>query len=134
LFNYDANDRFTAEDTYNSNGNTASSGGIANVYDFENHLIQKGGVSIKYDGDGNRVSKTVAGATTSYLLDDRSPTGYVQVLGEVQGPSIMRSYVYGLELIEQDRINTATRVQSTSYNIYDGHGGPRADRHHRRGH
>jgi hypothetical protein len=36
LWNYDANDRFTAGDTYDSNGNTASSGGIANVYDFEN--------------------------------------------------------------------------------------------------
>jgi hypothetical protein len=27
LWNYDANDRFTAGDTYDSNGNTASSGG-----------------------------------------------------------------------------------------------------------
>ena len=42
LFNYDANDRFTAGDTYDANGNTTSSGGIANVYDFENHLIQGG--------------------------------------------------------------------------------------------
>lgn len=37
-------------------------------------------MSIKYDGDGDRVSKTVAGVTTNYLLDDRTPTGYVQVL------------------------------------------------------
>jgi hypothetical protein len=59
LWNYDANDRFTAGDTYDADGNTVSSGGIANVYDFENHLIQKGGVTIVYDGDGNRVSKTV---------------------------------------------------------------------------
>jgi hypothetical protein len=43
LWNYDANDRFTAGDTYDADGNTVSSGGIANVYDFENHLIQKGG-------------------------------------------------------------------------------------------
>ena len=47
LFNYDANDRFTAGDTgacpersrRDNNGNTISSGGIGNVYDFENHLI-----------------------------------------------------------------------------------------------
>jgi YD repeat-containing protein len=64
LFNYDANDRFTAGDTYDNNGNTVSSGGVANVYDFENHLIQQGGVTIKYDGDGNRLFKTVAGVTT----------------------------------------------------------------------
>jgi RHS repeat-associated protein/uncharacterized repeat protein (TIGR01451 family) len=124
LFNYDANDRFTAGDTYDNDGNTVSSGGVANVYDFENHLIQQGGVSIKYDGDGNRIFKTVAGATTGYLLDDRNPTGYVQVLDEVQSGAITRSYVYGLELIEQDRINS-TR-QSTSYNVYDGHGSVRA--------
>jgi hypothetical protein len=56
------------------------------VYDFENHLIQQGGVSIVYDGDGNRVFKTVAGNKTGYLVDDRNPTGYVQVLDEVQSP------------------------------------------------
>ena len=124
LFNYDANDRFTVGDTYDANGNTITAGGVANVYDFENHLIQKDGVSLKYDGDGNRIFKTVAGVTTGYLLDDRSPTGYVQVLDEVQGPFISRSYVYGLELIEQDRI--ANSRQSTSYNVYDGHGSVRA--------
>ena len=96
LFNYDANDRFTAGDTYDNDGNTISSGGVANAYDFENHLIQQGGVSIKYDGDGNRLFKTVAGVTTGYIIDDRSPTGYVQVLDEVQAPSSTRSYVYGL--------------------------------------
>jgi hypothetical protein len=52
LWNYDANDRFTAGDTYDNNGNTVSSGGVGNVYDFENRLIQQGGVSIVYDGDG----------------------------------------------------------------------------------
>jgi hypothetical protein len=67
LWNYDANDRFTAGDTYDANGNTVNSGGIANGYDFENHLIQRAGVNIVYDGDGNRVQKTVAGVTTKYL-------------------------------------------------------------------
>ena len=103
-----------------------SSGGVANVYDFENHLIQQGGVTIKYDGDGNRLFKTVAGVTTGYLLDDHSPTGYVQVLDEVQGPLLPRCYVNGLELIEQDRIDSSTLRQSTSYNVYDGHGSVRA--------
>jgi YD repeat-containing protein len=83
-------------------------------------------VSIKYDGDGNRIFKTVAGVTTAYLMDDRNPTGYVQVLDEVQGPSITRSYVYGLELIKQDRIACPGGTQATSYNVYDGHGSVRA--------
>ena len=126
LFNYDTNDRFTAGDTAacpersrrDNNGNTISSGGIGNVYDFENHLIQKGGATMLYDGDGNRVFKTVAGVTTGYMVDDRNPTGYVQVMDEVQGPFITRSYIYGLELLEQDRIFYPT--QASSFYIYDG--------------
>jgi len=39
-------------------------------------------VLITYDGDGNRVKKTVGGVTTYYLLDDRNPSGYVQVMEE----------------------------------------------------
>ena len=45
LWNYDANDRFTAGDTYDANGNTVSSGGVAVSYDFENRIILKAGVS-----------------------------------------------------------------------------------------
>jgi hypothetical protein len=68
-------------DTYDNNGNTASSGGIANVYDFENHLIQKGGATIVYDGNGNRVGKTVADVTTTYLV---LPGGHTVVNRENQ--------------------------------------------------
>lgn len=125
LFNYDANDRFTAGDTYDSNGNTISSGGVNNVYDFENHLIQKDGVTMLYDGDGSRTFKTVAGVTTGYLVDDRNPTGYTQVLDELQGSNFSRSYVYGLEMIEQDVVSSGFHV-TTSYNVYDGHGSVRA--------
>jgi len=134
LWNYDANDRFTAGDTYDADGNTVSSGGIANVYDFENHLIQKAGVTIVYDGDGNRVSKTVAGVTTTYLVDTLNPTGYTQVVYESFNSSssgnyeLNHSYVYGLELISQTRSYVAN-FQSTSqkiYYAYDGHGSVRA--------
>ena len=78
---YDPDDRL-ASDTYDSNGNTTLSGGIGNVYDFENHLIHHGGVTIVYDGDGNRVSKTVGGVTTKYLIDEKNPTGLPQVVEE----------------------------------------------------
>jgi len=50
-YNYDANDRLTS-DVYDNDGNTTSSTGITNAYDFENHLIQHGAVTIVYDGDG----------------------------------------------------------------------------------
>jgi len=147
LWNYDANDRFTAGDSYDANGNTTSSGGIANVYDFENHLIQKAGVSIVYDGRGsgfvltnpelkisNRVQKTVAGVTTKYLVDTQNPTGYAQVVFETitgnttQPFDSARTYVYGLELISKYRQFVANNQGQTqiSYYVYDGHGSVRA--------
>jgi RHS repeat-associated protein len=134
LWNYDANDRFTAGDTYDADGNTVSSGGIANVYDFENHLIQKAGVTIVYDGDGNRVSKTVAGVTTTYLVDTLNPTGYAQVVYETFSGSssgnreLNHSYVYGLEQISQTRSYVANFQSATQkiYYAYDGHGSVRA--------
>ena len=133
LFNYDANDRFTAGDTYDNDGNTVSSGGIANTYDFENHLIQNGGVTIVYDGDGNRVSKTVAGVTTTYLVDTLNPTGYAQVVSETFSGSsapnreLSHIYVYGLELIGQTRNYVANSQSNTQqiYYDYDGHGSVR---------
>ena len=134
LFSYNANDQFMVGDAYDANGNTTSSGGISNVYDFENHLIQKGGVSIVYDGDGNRVQKTVAGVTTTYLVDTLNPTGYAQVIGESFSTSsapngeVSHNYVYGLELISQTRKFNVSGNQTTQqiFYAYDGHGSVRA--------
>src|SRR5947207_6394152 len=60
-----------------------------------------------YDANGNRVGKTAAGVTTTYLVDTRNSTGYAQVLAEtISGPgssSDTRTYTYGLELISQHR-------------------------------
>jgi YD repeat-containing protein len=59
---YNANDELTT-DGYDADGNTVGSGlntGTSGyVYDFENRLVQQAGISIVYDGDGNRVSKSV---------------------------------------------------------------------------
>jgi hypothetical protein len=74
LLNYDANDR-TATAPYDSNGNLLNGGVGSNIYDFENHMVAAGGVSLVYDGDGNRVQETVAGVTTSYLVADQNLTG-----------------------------------------------------------
>jgi hypothetical protein len=43
-----------------------------------------------YDGDGNRVSETVAGVTTKFLVDTLKLTGYSQVLDELVSSSAAR--------------------------------------------
>ena len=97
LLNYDANDR-TATDSYDSNGNLVFNG-QQNVYDFENRVVQRGGVQIVHDGDGNRVQEIVAGIVTRYLTGEVNPTGYVQVLAELSGANqILRGYEWGLQL------------------------------------
>ncbi len=45
----------------------SSANGFTNTYDFENHLVSRGAVTIVYDGDGNRVQETANGTTTRYL-------------------------------------------------------------------
>jgi RHS repeat-associated protein len=127
LLNYDANDR-TLTDQYDANGNTISQAGIADSYDFENHLTQHGYITYVYDGDGNRVAKTIGGVTTSYLVDTLNPTGYAQVLDEVQSTGVVRSYAWGLELVSETQLVAATPPASpwqTSWYGYDGHGSVR---------
>jgi len=125
---FDPNDRLTS-DAYDANGNTTSSSGNTDAYDFEDRLISRnnGAVQIVYDGDGNRVRETVNGVTTLYLVDDRNPTGYAQVLDELPstgGPAaVAHVYVYGLDLISQDQI-VGQSWQVTFYG-YDGHGNTR---------
>ena len=69
--------------TIDANGNTTSSAGITNTYDFENRMTGHGSLSLVYDGDGNRASETVGGTTTKYLVDSLNPTGLPQVLGNL---------------------------------------------------
>jgi RHS repeat-associated protein len=122
LANYDSNDRLTT-DTYDSAGNTTGSGGSTYSYDFENHLVQSGGVTITYDGDGNRVSKTVNGVKTSYLVDTQSPSRYPQVLEELQGGVVVRTYSYGLQLLNERQIVNGSSV--TTFYGFDGAGNVR---------
>jgi YD repeat-containing protein len=84
--------------------------------------------SLRPDGDGNRVAKTVTTATntvtTRYLVDELNPTGYAQVLEEhtsinYQPSTLNQIYTYGHTLIAQDRFNGAQWVES--YYGYDGH-------------
>lgn len=120
VYSYDQDDRLTT-DSYDTSGNTISSGGHSYTYDFENHLISAdgGAVRIVYDGDGNRVAETAKGVTTEYLVDDRNLTGYAQVLEELSGSAVQRVYTYGLSRIAE------TQSSGISFYGYDGHGNVR---------
>jgi len=118
---FDANDRLTS-DTYDANGNTTSTSGSTFSYDFENRLISENGNSVlyQYDGDGNRVAKTVGGATTHFLVDTNNPTGLPQVIEEIQGGLVTRTFTYG-----HSRINQRIVGGAISFYQYDGRGSVR---------
>jgi RHS repeat-associated protein len=133
---YDGNDRLTS-DSYDSNGSTIGSGGNVYSYDFENRLIglnpgTANAVTFVYDGDGNRVSKTVgsgaSAVTTKFLVDTNSPTGYAEVVEEIISTasgtgSVQRAYAHGHSLISQTQmLGSPTSSWVTSFYGMDGHG------------
>jgi len=79
---------------------------------------------IAYDGDGNRVAETVGGITTNYLVDTQNPTGYAQVVDELQNGTVTKTYAYGLERISQNWQLGTGNWQLNFYG-YDGHGSVR---------
>ena len=123
---YGSND-WLSGDVYDANGNTrTNSSNQPYFYDVENRLtnFNNGAVLLAYNGDGVRVKKTVGGTTTYYLVDDRNPSGYAQVLEEYQSlnsqPSTLNQiYNYGLSLISQNQGSTVY------YFVTDGHGSTR---------
>jgi RHS repeat-associated protein len=121
-YTYDADDRL-GSDTYDADGNTINSFGTANTYDFENHMVTDGYVGLMYDGDGDRAGETVGGVTTNYLVDTVNPTGYAQVVDELQNGTVTRAYSYGLERINENQILNST--WAPSFYGYDGHGSVR---------
>jgi RHS repeat-associated protein len=118
-FTFDPDDRLSTE-TYDNNGNTLTSAGKTFAYGFENRLksMNSGAVTLQYDGDGNRVAKTVGTVTTRYLVDDLNPTGYEQVVEEVVGSAVQRTYTYGLQRISQSQLINST--WTPSFYGYDG--------------
>ncbi|MEO8435564.1 MAG: PKD domain-containing protein [Pyrinomonadaceae bacterium] len=127
--NYDANDRLTS-DNYDPNGNTISANGNGYAYDFENRLTSlvtpnSSVITFVYDGDGNRVSKTAAGVTTNYLIDTNNPTGYAQVVEEIQGGVVTKQFTYGHDLISQSSCLLPSASCQLVFYGYDGHGSVR---------
>jgi hypothetical protein len=87
--------------------------------------VQRGGVKIVYDGDGNRVQETVAGVVTRYLTGEVNPTGYVQVMAELSGTNqMLRGYEWGLQLAAV-RDFTVNSGGIFHYYGLDGHGSVR---------
>jgi YD repeat-containing protein len=100
-----------------ANGSTTASAGNVYRYDFENRLIAlnagtPNSVTFVYDGDGNRVAKTVGGSTTKFLVDANNPTGYAQIVEETVGGNVTRVYVYGHSLICQTQLISGNWVTS----------------------
>jgi len=59
------NDRLNGN-TYDNNGNTFTANGVTYTYDFLNRLTStSGGITLIYDGDGNRVQETAGSTTTN---------------------------------------------------------------------
>jgi RHS repeat-associated protein len=122
---YNADDEISS-DTYDANGNVIrEANGNTHTYDSQNHMtsMNNGQVTMVYDGDGNRVSKTVNGITTQYLVDDLNPTGYPQVVEEVVNGAVTRQYTYGLQRISQQQFINNT--WTPSFYVYDGGGSVR---------
>jgi RHS repeat-associated protein len=117
----DANDRLFS-DTYDAEGSTTAAGANSYSYDFEARLsaFNASQVTLVYDGDGHLVSRTVGGATTTYLVDEGNPTGYTQVAEERVGGAVNKALVFGLQLISQRQM--VSGAWTRSYYGFDGHG------------
>ena len=87
---------------------------------IHNPIPMTGSLKRDLDGDGNRVVKTVNGVTTQYLVDDLNPTGYPQVVEEISGGAVTRTYTYGLQRISQAQSISGT--WAPSFYGYDGLG------------
>jgi RHS repeat-associated protein len=126
-FGYNADDELSSE-SYDQNGNTTYTDSKSFTYDSENHLMTMSetgtSATVQYDGFGNRVSKTVNGVTTRYLVDDLNPTGLPQVMDELNGSGLVeRTYAYGLQRIDENQL--ISNVWTPSFYGYDGGGSVR---------
>ena len=123
-YQYDQDNRLlSAGDTYffyDQSGNLirrlSSEKTIDYHYDYENRLVEYSDgtdlVTFEYDGDGNRISKTVNGKQIKYV--NNVATKIAQVLFETTAENnVIRRYVYG-----ESRLNEINE-DTTSFYLYD---------------
>jgi RHS repeat-associated protein len=101
---FNGNDQLNCEQ-YDLNGNVIQNcEGDRFSWDFENRLVAKnnGQTSLSYDGDGSRVRKTVGAMSTSYLVDDRNPSGLRQVLEEAVTSQALVVFTFGRSVLAEN--------------------------------
>jgi len=133
---YDNNDRLTSETTgattttYGYTGTQLTQktkSGVTTTYGFNlqgrMNAMTEGATTCayEYNGRGTRVSQTVGGVKTLYVIDPQNMTGYDQVIVEKNtSNAVLRSYTIGHELISQ------YEPVATYYFHFDGLGNTRA--------
>ena len=144
-YTYDDNDRLLTEILTSEDGTTVHT--ITHSYDDNGNLISRvqetdgttetttytwndddrlvavetpegNSITYEYDDQGIRVSATVDGETTEFLVDKNRP--YAQVLEEFSSDQLQTFYVYGHDLISQTR-----NTEQDFYQV-DGLGSTRA--------
>ena len=118
----------TTNYSYDANGNTTeTSNGTTTTtftYDSQNRMVKQDAgtaseIDIMYDGAGNKVSETVNGVTSKYLIDGNNPTGYSQIVEEIVNGAVARRYTLGHWIISETQNISGT--WATSFYGYDGH-------------
>jgi YD repeat-containing protein len=132
-YQYDANDRLEWEKVngtlktsyqYDANGNTIAKSEMGvgtTTYDWNQDgrligvmMADGKAVAYTYDSEGIRTSSAIDGVKTDYLVDKNRD--YAQVLEERVDDNLTVNYVYGLDLISQER------GSQTSFYLVDGLG------------
>jgi hypothetical protein len=85
-------------------------------------MLTRGSLSLAYDGDGNRVSETIGGATTKFLVDSLNPTRLPQVMGKLVNGSVTEPTLMACKGQREPGING---TWTPSFYGYDGHGNVR---------
>ncbi len=116
---------------YEVDSSSGSYGGgtqtLTYTYDVRGKLIgiARDGQTIAtytYDDQGNRVSETVGGVTTLYLIDTNNPTGYAQPM---EAKSSATSKPITTWIIGDRVFGQADSAGNVSYLLADGHGSTR---------
>jgi RHS repeat-associated protein len=86
---------------------------LAQAQRFINNVATS--INVFYDGDGNRIVKSVGATTSTFLVDDRNPTGYAQVLEETLFPVARGSWQNGHWAFNEGAGNIASDISRACF-------------------